>query len=164
VRWWGDGTFIREENKGAKIKAKTLYKVSAGWLIYNRLFAFRGSFAIVRPEHDGCYVSGEFPTFTAKPQFESSDLICRYVVHCLNSPQYLRLVDAQSTGSTKTSRNRFNESLFLNLVVHIPMSALDLKRAVEILDNAADLRVRQKRLLELTEGLRQGVFQMIPGA
>lgn len=163
VRWWGDGTFVREENVGRKIKAKALYKVSAGWIIYNRLFAFRGSFAIVPPEQSGCYVSGEFPTFIAKKGIKDGDLICRYVVHCLNSPQYLQNVDAQSTGSTKTSRNRFNEKLFLNLTIHIPKSSGDLRRAVEMLDRAADLRIQQKRLVDLTENLRKGVFQLIPG-
>lgn len=163
VRWWGDGTFVREQNVGREIKAKSLYRVSAGWVIYNRLFAFRGSFAIVRPEHDGCYVSGEFPTFIAKAGIKNGDLLSRYIVHCLNSPQYLQIVDAQSTGSTKTSRNRFNETLFLNLVTQVPKSNGDLTRAVEILDHATELRIKQKRLVELTEELRQGVFQMIPG-
>ena len=35
VRWWGAGSFVREEKTGRKIKAKTLYQVSTGWIIYN---------------------------------------------------------------------------------------------------------------------------------
>jgi type I restriction enzyme M protein len=162
VRWWGDGSFIREENLGREIKAKSLYRVSPGWIIYNRLFAFRGSFAIVPPEQDGCYVSGEFPTFKAKSVLPDGDLLCRYVVHCLNSPQYLRLIDKQSTGSTKTSRNRFNEALFENLTIHVPKKAADLKRVVELLDHAAELRIQQKRLVDLAEEMRKGVFAMLP--
>jgi type I restriction enzyme M protein len=158
VRWWGDGSFIREENVGREIKAKSLYRVSPGLIIYNRLFAFRGSFAIVPPEQDGCYVSGEFPTFKAKSGIPNGELLCRYVVHCLNSPQYLRIVDKQSTGSTKTSRNRFNEALFENLTVHIPKSRDDLKRVVELLDRAGELRVQQKQLVDLAEQMRKSVF------
>ena len=42
VRWWGRGVFVREEKRGKAIKAKSLFEVSKGWIIYNRLFAFRG--------------------------------------------------------------------------------------------------------------------------
>ena len=162
VRWWGDGSFIREENAGREIKAKSLYRVSPGWIIYNRLFAFRGSFAIVPPEQDGCYVSGEFPTFKAKSGIPNGDLLCRYIVHCLNSPQYLQLVDKQSTGSTKTSRNRFNESLFENLTVRIPNKPADLKNAVDLLDRAGEFRAQQKQLVDLAEQMRKSVFAMLP--
>jgi type I restriction enzyme M protein len=162
VRWWGAGTFIREENVGREIKAKALYKVAAGWIIYNRLFAFRGSFAIVPLEHDGCYVSGEFPTFTPKSGVTNGDSVCRYIVHCLNSPQFLQMVDIQSTGSTKTSRNRFNEILFLDVTVNLPTSTEELVEANRILDRACELRAHQKRLAELTETLQEEVFQLLP--
>jgi type I restriction enzyme M protein len=164
VRWWGAGSFVREEKVGLKIKAKTLHQVSAGWIIYNRLFAFRASFAIIPPEQDGCYVSGEFPTFTTKPHVANGDLVRRYIVHCLNSPQYLRIVDAKSTGSTKTSRNRFNEKLFAELTVQMPDSETDLTHIVDLLDRASELRQEQKRLAELTDHLKNGVFEMLPGA
>ena len=163
VRWWGAGSFLREENLGRKIKAKTLYRVSSGWVIYNRLFAFRGSFAMIPKEQDGCYVSGEFPTFTPKPTVKNGNLVSRYIIHCLNSPQYLKAIDAQSTGSTKTSRNRFNEKLFANLTVHMPVSETDLSHVVTLLDRATELRQEQKRLSELTDNLKNGVFEMLPG-
>lgn len=162
VRWWGDGSFIREEKIGREIKGKTLYQVSAGWIIYNRLFAFRGSFAVIPPDQDGCHASGEFPTFKPKAGVKNGDMLCRYVVHCLNSPQYLQMVDRQSTGSTKTSRNRFNEALFENLTIQVPTKAADLRRAVELLDRTGEMRAEQKRLVELAEQLRQGVSGLLP--
>ncbi|HLY56072.1 MAG TPA: N-6 DNA methylase [Stellaceae bacterium] len=163
VRWWGAGTFVREENLGSNIKAKTLKRVSAGWIIYNRLFAFRGSFAVIPPEHAGCFVSNEFPTFTTKHDVTEPDLVARYVVHCLNSPQCLQIVDAQSTGSTKTSRNRFNEKLFLAMTIHIPTDCDDLVRVVSLLDRVTELRQEQRRLADLTDKLKEGVFGMLPG-
>lgn len=102
VRSWGGGAFIREEKPGREIKGKTLYGVKPGWIVYNRLFAYRGSFAVIGDEHEGCYTSVEFPKFSVKEGFEKPDILSRYIVHCLNSPQYLEIVDAQSTGSTKT--------------------------------------------------------------
>ncbi len=66
VRWWGGGVFAREEKFGRDIKAKYLYKVHSGNIIYNRLFAFRGSFALLTDEYDDGYVSNEFPMFRVK--------------------------------------------------------------------------------------------------
>ncbi len=67
--------------------------------------------------------------FRAKEGVPDADMLCRYIVHCLNSPQYLAIVDAESTGSTKTSRNRFNEDEFLDFVVQVPQAADDLRTA-----------------------------------
>lgn len=162
VRWWGEGAFVREEKRGREVKAKTLYRVSPGWIIYNRLFAFRGSFAVTGNDHEGCYASGEFPTFTTKQGVKDADLLIRYIAHCLNSPQYLKIVDRQSTGSTKTSRNRFNQEFFVDLVIQRPKSSADLRKAVQLLEKASELRSEQERLLEATKSLKDGVFRMIP--
>jgi hypothetical protein len=161
VRWWGEGAFIREEKLGREIKAKAAFRVSSGLIIYNRLFAFRGSFAITTEEHEGCHVSGEFPTYAAKEGGHNGTLL-RYIVHCLNSPQYLSAIDKQSTGSTKTSRNRFNQVLFEELVVEIPKEKSDLKRIVDLLDKATSLRASQERQLEQFKTLREGVLGMLP--
>lgn len=164
VRWWGEGTFVREEKRGKEIKAASIFRVATGWVIYNRLFAFKGSFAIVSDDQDGYYVSGEFPTFTPKKGVKNPQIISRYIVHCLNSAKYLKIVDAQSTGSTKTSRNRFNQKLFLDLVIQRPRSDRELANVVRLLDRADDLRREQQRLLELAKNLREGVFALLPEA
>ena len=162
VRWHGEGAFVREEKLGKSIKASTHYRASAGWIIYNRLFAFRGSFAVLDPDHDGCHASNEFPTFQPRSGVADGDLLSRYIVHCLNSPQYLAIIDAESTGSTKTSRNRFNEEEFLDLIIQVPKTATDLRAAVNLLDKVSDLKRRQQSLLEMTKSFRENVFRMLP--
>jgi type I restriction enzyme M protein len=162
VRWWGGGTFVREEKKGRDIKAKSLFRVSTGWLIYNRLFAFRGSFAVVPDEHGGCYVSNEFPTFTVREGVKNGALLISYVAHALNSPRYLEVIDAQSTGSTKESRNRWNQSNFNELSVEIPSTADGLREMVDVLQRASKLRREQEELLEKAKELRDGVALMLP--
>jgi restriction endonuclease S subunit len=162
VRWWGGGTFIREEKLGKEIKGKTLYRVSAGWVIYNRLFAFRGSFAIVDKSHDSGYVSGEFPTFAVKEGVEHPDSLSKYIVHCLNSPKYLTMIEALSTGSTKTSRNRFNQKQFLRLKIDIPELSDGLETIVNLLDRAVTLRFKQEELLEKTKALHTSISLMLP--
>jgi type I restriction enzyme M protein len=162
VRWWGGGTFVREEKRGHEIKAKSLFRVEAGWLIYNRLFAFRGSFAVVPEEHSGCYVSNEFPTFTVKDGVDNAAMLTDYVAHLLNSPRYLEIVDAQSTGSTKESRNRWNQSHFNEMQVEIPSDAQGLALMVDLLKRASTLRKEQEHLLERAKELRDGVALMLP--
>jgi hypothetical protein len=148
VRWWGAGAFIREEKLGKEIKSKSLYKISPGLIIYNRLFAYRGSFAILENEHDGCYVSGEFPTFLIRDGIEEPEMLSKYIVYCLNSPYYLQIVDSLSTGSTPTSRNRLNQEQLLNIKVDIPVDNQELINLVELLDHTNSLREKQTNLLK----------------
>jgi type I restriction enzyme M protein len=162
VRWWGGGAFIREEKLGREIKGANLWKVSKGQIIYNRLFAFRGSFAVVGQEHDGCHASGEFPTFRMKDGQTAPDVKAQFIVHCLNSPNYLSIVDKVSTGSTKTSRNRFKEDRFLNMVVQIPDCDQVTAALVTMLDRADNLRAQQQTLLERVKELRDGIGRMLP--
>ena len=121
VRWWGEGTYVREEKRGREIKATRLFEVSEGNLIYNRLFAFRGSFAIVDARHSGTVVSNEFPNFIVRESVDhQSGMLLRYIVHIMNSANSLALVDAKSSGSTRTSRNRFMQAEFLELSIPMP--------------------------------------------
>ncbi len=61
---FGRGTFSKPPIEAASTSAQTLYRVSAGQVIYSRLFAFEGAYSTVPMEHDGAYVSNEFPTFS----------------------------------------------------------------------------------------------------
>ncbi len=162
VRWWGEGSFVREEKRGKAIKATALWKVCSGHIVYNRLFAFRGSFAIIPSEQDGCFASNEFPTFKVKASISDPDLVSHYIVQCLNSPQYLARVDADSTGSTKTSRNRFNEKQFLEMTIHLPKGKQALEGVIDLLSKSSEMKREQERLFELTKTFRDNVLGMLP--
>lgn len=153
VRWWGAGAFIREEKLGNDIKGKTLYKVSSGLIIYNRLFAFRASFAVLEPEHDGSYVSNEFPTFKIKDEIEYPELMSKYIIYCLNSPRYIKIIDALSTGATKKSRNRLSQKQLLDIEIDVPFNGNKIDRdeidkIVNLIEHVDILRERQTNLLE----------------
>lgn len=115
VRWYGDGVFHRETVTSDTSEAKTLQPVIPGDLIYNRLFAWKGSFALVPNDFEGCYVSGEFPLFTARPGHD-----IRFVAYYLQQPWLWEYIAAESTGATAISRNRWREERFRNLVVPVP--------------------------------------------
>jgi type I restriction enzyme S subunit len=116
VRLDGEGPFLRETKTGSQISATTLYKVEAGDFIYSRLFAWRGAFGLIPPELDGCYVSGEFPTFRAVPNRLDLKLL-RYWFRLRST---LDVVLADCTGSTPLTRNRFKEEFFLRLKIPLP--------------------------------------------
>jgi type I restriction enzyme M protein len=166
VRWWGGGPFLREKKLGRTIKGKTLCRLSSGLLIYNRLFAYRGSFAVLIDEHDGCYASIEFPTFkvreSAVEKYGDPTIVAKYVVHCLNSPQYLQIVDGLSTGSTKTSRNRLNQRLFIKVKISIPSTKEAVARIVQLLDGADTFRSTQQALMEQAKEFRQNLARILP--
>jgi len=162
VRWWGQGVFLREQKRGSEIKAKYLYRVEPNWIIYNRLFAFRASFALTGEEHAGCYISSEFPTFVVKPEIEHPELIRKYLVQCLISPRYINIIDSLSTGSTKQSRNRLNQKLFLSLKFQIPKSHEDLKLLVDMLERVNYMRSINDSFMDTLITFQSGVASMIP--
>src|SRR5947208_3104714 len=63
MRWYAKGLFAKEEMPGSEIKATSLYSVEPGDFVYNRLFAWKGSFGLAGKEAKGTHVSNEFPCF-----------------------------------------------------------------------------------------------------
>ena len=111
VKWYGKGAFIREEKTGKSIKAKKLYQVKTGDFIYNRLFAWKSSFAIIGEEFDGCLVSNEFPVFV----YNSKDINIKYLLDYILLPTNIDYVNRMSKGVSGVSRNRFKEKIFLDM-------------------------------------------------
>jgi len=124
VKWYGEGVFLRETVQGDAMSAAWVTPAKPGAFIYNRLFAWKESFAVVPPEFSACFVSGEFPQFivdTARISAEYLDLLFR-----LRS--VIRAVNAASAGSAAVSRNRFKEVEFLDMVLPVP--PLETQRAI----------------------------------
>jgi len=147
MRWYGEGPFLRETVTADSAKARVYFQVRAGDFLYNRLFAWKGSFGVVPERLAGSYVSGEFPVFQTVPELALNEYInlvmCRPVVW----EQILR----ESTGSTATSRNRWNESRFVEWEIPLPPLAeqrriVDLIAAVDAAGEAARRQVVAARL------------------
>ena len=124
VKWYGEGVFERETCLGANLSASHLYPLGRGRLIYNRLFAWKASFAVVPDLADGLFVSNEFPQFEVDP----AQAIAEYVLlYCLSDP-FIAAVKKASEGSAAVSRNRFKESSFLDF--EIPLPPLAIQQAI----------------------------------
>lgn len=115
VRWYGKGLFVREGRLGAEVKGKC-YALKPGTLVYNRLFAWKQSFAVVTNEFDGVVVSREFPQFDVDPDFATPEYLALYC----SSQSFASQALALSTGSAAVSRNRLKEADFLRLSVPRP--------------------------------------------
>lgn len=116
VKWYAGGVFERQCKLGKFIAAKSLNRVEEGDFIYNRLFAWKGSFAVVANGFEGGYVSNEFPIFRAR-----SDLIIeKFLYIYFSRPQVWKRIEHQSTGTTSISRNRWLEEEFLSWYISLP--------------------------------------------
>jgi type I restriction enzyme, S subunit len=55
AHWYAKGLYVKEICLGAAIQASKLFRVECGDFVYNRLFAWKGSFAIATEENHNCY-------------------------------------------------------------------------------------------------------------
>jgi type I restriction enzyme, S subunit len=57
VRWYGKGAFVRERLPGLSIARKQQWVIESGDVVYNKLFAWKGAFAIADDAVNVCIVS-----------------------------------------------------------------------------------------------------------
>lgn len=135
VRLEGEGPFLREAKLGSQTSANQLFQVQEGDFIYSRLFAWRGAFGVIGTELDGCYVSNEFPTFRPVP--EKIDV--KFLRYWFRLPTTITAVEADCTGSTPLTRNRFKEQFFRSLKIPLPPLAEQRRIVARIEELAAKI-------------------------
>jgi len=167
VRLDGNGPFLRETVTGTQTAAARLFRVAEGDFIYSRLFACRGALGVIGKELDGCYVSGEFPTFKAVP-----DLVdVQFLRYWFRLPAVIARVDADCSGSTPLTRNRFNERFFVALEIPLP-SLAEQRRVVarieELTGHIQEARRLRQQAMEVAQAVmvsaRRSVFGELPQA
>jgi len=158
------GPFIRETKKGAEISALKLNRVNAGDFIYSRLFAWQGSFGLIPPEMDGCYVSNEFPLYNIDESIASPE----YLVYWFGLPHIQKRVENDCSGSTPGTRNRFKEKFFESLDIELPSLEEQLKivsRVRLLSEKKADvISLRQESLIDALAMLHSAFEKIIEGA
>ncbi|MDP2331836.1 MAG: restriction endonuclease subunit S [Reyranella sp.] len=141
IRLDGQGPFLREVVMGTQTSATKLFRVAKGDFIYSRLFACRGAFGVIGEELDGCYVSGEFPTFLPVPD----KIDVEFLKYWFRLPRVIARVDQDCTGSTPLTRNRFKENFFVALEIPLP-SLEEQHRIVERTGQIA-VQIHEARIL-----------------
>jgi type I restriction enzyme S subunit len=116
MRWYGDGPFHRELKPAVRIAKKSHYIIKAGDVIYNKLFAWKGSFGIVGSDLDGMFVSDKFPTY----ELDCSKVDQGYLKWFFRYPPLWEQAREMSTGSAALSKLTLNPSKFLLLNMPVP--------------------------------------------
>ncbi len=158
VKWYAKGLFIKESKKGCEIKATRLFLVEDGDFIYNRLFAWKGSFALAEPDHAGRVVSAEFPTF----RVNTERLLPAYLMAFFSSPRLWDMIAGQSSGTAEVSRLRFKEVEFLRLAIPLPPLA-EQERTVRLLGEADELRKLRAKADSCTTAFNSALFHEMFG-
>ena len=135
IRLDGQGPFLRETVMGTHTSATKLFRVAEGDFIYSRLFACRGAFGVISKELDGCFVSGEFPAFVPVP----GKIDVEFLKYWFRLPSVIATVDADCSGSTPLTRNRFKENFFLALEIPLPPLAEQRRVVARIEELAAQI-------------------------
>ncbi len=122
VQLWGKGAYERESIDGGSTRYKTLNRVATNDVVVNKIWARNGSVAVVRPELDGCFVSGEFPLYTIRPEMMHPDWM-----HWMTKTRYFwNMCDEKSQGTS--GKNRIKPEKFLD--IEIPLPPLDEQRRI----------------------------------
>ncbi len=149
AHWYAQGLYTKNVKLGSEIQADRVYRVEEGDFVYNRLFAWKGSFALALKTDDGCYVSNEFPCFRVKEDIIDGRYLWKYFSRSSAWNEALGL----SSGGTPTSRNRLKEEKLLEM--EIPLPPLEDQR--RIIARIEELAAR----IEEARGLRREAYATI---
>jgi type I restriction enzyme S subunit len=148
VRLYGEGCYVHTELEGRALKAPTLARLATGDIIYNKMWASKGAFAVVPGALDNAVVTTEFPVFRVRDGHHGA-----FLRHALASPRFWALAEAWSDGTT--DRARLNPTDFLGM----PLPSWDLNQQhqlAEVLDHATDAaRLTEALVDQLTVQKRQ---------
>ncbi len=147
AHWYAQGLYIKDTKLGSEIQADKVYRVEHRDFVYNRLFAWKGSFAIATEEDNGCYVSNEFPVFSINQERINPQYLRRYFSRTILWEEALGL----SSGGTPTSRNRLKEDKLLSMKITLP----PLEEQQRIVARIEEVAVK----IEEARGLRRGATE-----
>jgi len=116
VRWYGMGAFVREQELGMNIARKQQWRVKVGDVLYNKLFAWKSSFAIADESVNDCIVSDKFPTYQA-----NQDIIdLRFLKYYFQTPKLAQQAQDLSKGAAAISKLTLNPPQFWELTIPLP--------------------------------------------
>jgi len=100
VRSFGRGTFHKPELPGAEVGNKKLFRICAGDLLFNIVFAWEGAVAVAQPEDEGRVGSHRFLSCVPAPETATVEFLRFY----FSTPEGLQRLGEASPGGA--GRNR----------------------------------------------------------
>lgn len=116
VRWYGLGTFIRDRLLGADIRRKQQWVIHSGDVVYNKLFAWKGAFAVADNVVNGHLVSDKFPTYA----IDDSAVDPEYLASYFRIAELAMQAERLSKGAAAISKLTLNPPQFWDLTMPLP--------------------------------------------
>lgn len=140
VRLYAGGARIQGSFDGGTLQAPSLNRVETGDLIYNKMWASKGTFALISDGIAPCFSTSEYPAF------RPSDQNCaEFVFRVVSQPRFWLRAEAWSSGST--DRTRLNPADFLTLPIPVPAPA-EQRAIAEVLRAAEAAIARAEAMIE----------------
>lgn len=121
VRWYGRGAYLRAPSKP---QAAALTPAGAGDLVFCRIDAQKGPFAVVPEEFDGALVTNEFPLYVV----DESAFDARFLALSFARPSVLEAIDRARSANGNDGRARWKTAEFESQ--HVPMPPLEEQRRI----------------------------------
>jgi type I restriction enzyme S subunit len=115
VHLYGLGAFVRQTILGLNIARKQQWLIREGDIVYNKLFAWKGTFAVADEAVNGCIVSDKFPTYLPNLGVIDPNYLRYYFrVHGL-----ARQAELLSKGAAAISKLTLNPPQFWDLTIPV---------------------------------------------
>lgn len=142
VKWYGEGLFHRETVLGESLSSSYVYPLTKGDFVYNRLFAWKESFAMVTEEFHGKYVSNEFPRY----KVNAEELLPEFLyLYCLTKRMQKEIL-RRSVGSSAVSRNRLREEIFESIEIVLPPMSIQKRIVLDWRTSVKDIKRIEERI------------------
>ena len=156
----GKGAFLREMKSGLDIRKKRHFEICDGDVVFNKLFAWKGAFAIVPSELNGFFVSDKFPTF----RLDTTAVEPEFLTLVFRSRSFAKQAEVRSVGLAAMSKFTLNPPRFDELQMFLP----SLDEQVAIVTLAAELdralalaQLHSARIDSCTEALPPALIELL---
>lgn len=150
MRLYGGGAFHRELKPAMRIVKKSHFIIRAGDVVYNKLFAWKGTFGVVPAELDSMFVSDKFPTY----EVDHSKMDLSYLRWYFRYPPLWDEARTMSTGSAALSKLTLNPPKFLLLTIPLPPLEEQRRVVARIEELTADIDEARALRHQATEEAR----------
>lgn len=133
---FGKGLFRRETITNGNTSYKYFLRLSSEHVIMSQLFGWEGALALCTQDHEGLYVSPQFPTFLC----DESRLNRQFMGWVIKQPSFWNDLGSRAKGMGDRRRTLNPEALFASKV---PLPPLSVQQTLVARLDALDDKVRQ---------------------
>ncbi|MCO5132197.1 MAG: hypothetical protein M9932_16800 [Xanthobacteraceae bacterium] len=147
VRSFGKGTFHKPDLPGAEVGNKKLFRICAGDLLFNIVFAWEGAVAVAQPEDEGRVGSHRFLSCVPAPETATVEFLRFY----FSTPEGLQKLGEASPGGAGRNRTLGLKKLE---AIQVPVPLIDHQQWFDRLQaKARNVRAIRGRTAQDVEAL-----------